>query len=575
MSRKTSDATEAEQDPQDTSRRQFLATTGTGLAALSAAACAVEDSGLSAAAASADGPDSCDPAVAAAAKAERIANAPKAPFDSIRDYFAALDAHGLLLRIPRVDQDQYQMTGIVFRSSDRYSIFGGPALMFEKIKIEGQWMDGPVVANHQGNMHTDCIVYGIEPDPDDIYVSYRKAKAYATKLLETTDTGRYPLIAPVEVSRDQAPCKEVVVSGDDVSLFNFPFVQTNPADGGRYVNTGSVFTSDPEMGNNFGTYRCQITGPRTLRINSEKNHAGYKMLMAARERGEKIGHVSIAVGQDPITWVLSGAPIARGRDTPGPVDELAMAGGMRGKPLEVVKSDTNDMLVPAHSEMIIEGEVPLQEPLQREGPFGEMFGYLGPQKEEVFWMNVTRITHRRNPWIVNSFTGMQRGYITSAVEALYDRSLRRLVPNLVAFHYPQDAMGVSFLSIDKTAPGQGLEAGRKIANRIPISKVVVVVDKEFDVLDRTQMLFAIGSRWQPFTASEIIEDAPAIVTDPSTVVPLRTSKIVIDATKQWPEEGGPQVYAERNRVLLEQGAPDVFAQVDAEFGELLKDWGSG
>ena len=56
---------------------------------------------------------------------------------------------------------------------------------------------------------------------------------------------------------------------------------------------------------------------------------------------------------------------------------------------------------------------------------------------------------------------------------------------------------------------------------------------------------------------------------------LRTSKIVIDATKQWPEEGGPKVYPERNRVLLEQGAPEVFAQVDAEFGELLKNWSSG
>ena len=200
MSRKTRDVTENQANPQNSSRRQFLAATGTGLAALSAAACAVEDSGQAMAAASADGPGSCDPSVAAAAKAERVANAPKAPFDSIRDYYAALDAYGLVLRIPRVDQDQYQMTGIVFRSSDRYSIFGAPALMFDKIKIEGQWMDGPIVANHQGNMHTDCIVYGIEPDPDDIYVSYRKAKAYATKMLETTDTGRYPLIPPVEVS---------------------------------------------------------------------------------------------------------------------------------------------------------------------------------------------------------------------------------------------------------------------------------------------------------------------------------------------------------------------------------------
>ena len=574
MSRKKCDVTENQPAPQDTARRQLLAATGVGLAALSTAACAVEDGAQSRDASSASVADSCAPAATAAAKAERIANAPKAPFDSIRDYFAALDAHGLLLRIPRVDQDQYQMTGIVFRSSDRYGVFSAPALMFEKIKIDGQWMDGPIVANHQGSMHTDCIVFGIEPDPDDIFVSYRKAKAYATKLLETTDTGRYPLIPPVEVLREQAPCKEVVVSGDDVNLLSFPFVQTNPADGGRYLNTGSVFTSDPEMGNNFGTYRCQITGPRTLRINSSKIHAGYKMLMAARERGEKIGHVSIAVGQDPITWVLSGAPIARGRNN-DPVDELAMAGGMRGKPLKVVKSDTNDMLVPAHAEMIVEGEVPLQEPLQREGPFGEMFGYLGAQKEEVFWMNVTRITHRRNPWIVNSFTGMQRGYITSSVEALYDRTLRSMVPNLVEFHYPQDCMGVSFVSIDKTAPGQGLEAGRKIAGRIPISKVVVVVDKEMDVLNRTQMLFAIGSRWQPYPAAEIIKDAPAIVTDPSTPVSLRTSKIVIDATKQWPEEGGPKVYPERNRVLLEQGAPEVFAQVDAEFGELLKNWGRG
>ena len=119
MSRKTSDVTENQPDPQDVSRRQLLAATGVGLAALSTAACAVEDGDQAQVAGSASAPDSCDPVAAAAAKAERIANAPKAPFDSIRDYFAALDAYGLLLRIPRVDQDQYQMTGIVFRSSDR------------------------------------------------------------------------------------------------------------------------------------------------------------------------------------------------------------------------------------------------------------------------------------------------------------------------------------------------------------------------------------------------------------------------------------------------------------------------
>ena len=494
---------------------------------------------------------------------------PEAPFDSLRDYVAALDAHGLLIRIPRIDQDNYETTALMFRATDKYGFFGSPAMLFENIKIDGRWMQGPVLANHQAHWDTDAIVWGLDPIPGDHFATYRRAKAHLTRLLDAND-GSYPLIPPVEVTRERAPCKEVTLSGDAINLFDFAFIKTNPADVGRYINTGSVFTSDDRLGDNFGTYRCWIVGPRTLRINSEKNHVGYKTWMAARERGEESVPVSIAVGQDPVTWVLSGAPVARRREER--VDELAMAGGLRGKAVDVVKSDTNDMRVPAHAEMIVEGEVRVQEPLQREGPFGEMFGYQGPEKEAVFEMHVTRVTHRRNPMILNSYTGMQRGYVTSVIEALYDKLMRRMVPNLVEFHYPQDMMGVAFVSIDKTAPGQGLEAGRKIALRIPIVKVLVVVDKELDVLDRTQMLFAMGSRWQPHPASEIIEDAAGIITDPSAPVYGRSSKIVIDATKQWPEEGGPDVYPERNRVLLEQGAPQAIPRVDARFGNFLDDW---
>ena len=83
-------------------------------------------------------------------------------------------------------------------------------------------------------------------------------------------------------------------------------------------------------------------------------------------------------------------------------------------------------------------EILVADPLVTEGPFGEMFGYLGVQKENVFTMRVDKITHRKNPWIMNSYTGMQRGYITAPMEALYDILLRRMVPNLVEFHYPQN-----------------------------------------------------------------------------------------------------------------------------------------
>ncbi len=543
-------------DSPGTSRRDFLTTTGSALAAISAVG-----GGLAAGTAHPAANGQREPAPS---------NVPRAPFDSIRDYIAALEAHGLVLRIPRIDQDEYQTTALMFRATDKLGMFNGPAMLFENVKQDGVWMQGPVLANHQANWAADAIVWGLEPVAGDGYATYRRAKAHMHQLLDANGGSSYPLIAPVAVSRERAPCKEVVLSGEEIDLLKFPFLKTNPADAGRYVNTGSVFTSDPRLGSNFGTYRCQITGPRKLSVNSEKGHVGYKSWMAARERGEKIAKVSIVLGQDPVVWMLSGAPVARRGEEP--VDELAMAGGMRGKALQVVKSDTNDHRVPAHAEMVIEGEVPLQDPLVSEGPFGEMFGYLGPQKDAVFTLNVTRVTHRRNPWFVNSYTGMNRGYVTAPVEALYERILRRMVPNLVEFHYPQDIMGVSFLSIDKTAPGQGLEAGRKIAGRIPISKVVVVVDKELNVLDRTQMLFAMGSRWQPYPAAEIIRDARGIITDPSAPVPLHSSKIVIDATRQWPEEGGPKVYPERNRVLLEKGAPDAFREVDEQFGALLNNW---
>jgi 4-hydroxy-3-polyprenylbenzoate decarboxylase len=143
----------------------------------------------------------------------------------------------------------------------------------------------------------------------------------------------------------------------------------------------------------------------------------------------------------------------------------------------------------------------------------------------------------------------------------------------VESYQPQDAMGVFIVSIDKSGPGQGMKAGRAVADRNPIAKVVIVVDKDIDVMDRTQIMFALGSRWQPSPATEILKDLQGIVTDPSQPVQGRTSKIVIDATMQWPEEGGRQKFPPTNRSLLEQDEPNVFAEVDRLYGTTLTRWG--
>jgi len=539
------------------SRREFIASTGSGLAALAATACTPAQ-------------QECIEADVAGASAVTPQTAPAAPFDTFRDWIAALDSNGLLMRFDRVDQDAFHTTGLFFRATDRFGMLEAPAMLFEEVLIDGQWVKGPVIANHQGHWNTDALLWGLEPVPGDHYATYRRAKAHLSAMLERNG-GEYPQIAPVEISRDRALCKEVVISGDEIDINRFAFLKTNPADAGRYVNTGSVFMHDPEMGPNFGTYRCQIKGPRKLGMNSTPNHQGYKMFMAAKARGEKTVPVSVVVGQDPVVWLISSSPVVNRRKGV-PIDELAVAGGMRGKPIETVKSETNHIMVPAHAEMVIEGEVPLDGPLEREGPFGEMFGYLGPANPANLWMNITTITHRRDPWIMNAYTGMQRGMVSAPMDCILESSLRRRVPNLINISFGQDVFGVLFMSIDKTGPGQGLKSGSTIANMLPFAKVVVVVDKDINVLDRTAVVFAMGSRWQPDPATAIIADARGLPQDPSQLLEGETSKIVIDATRQWPEEGGRDQFPETNRALLQQGAPNVFEEVDALYGQALVDY---
>jgi len=554
------------------SRRDLLALTGTGLAALAVTSCAPGGDGAPGAVAPAaeSAPDSdLDPGITAI-----LSRNTRAPFDSFRDWMAALEANGLLMRFHRVDQDAYQIPALFFRATDRFSMYGAPSMMFDEVKIDGEWVKGPVIINTQGHWNTDAIIWDLPVIPGDHYTTYRSAREYLQKML-AENGGKFPEIPPVEMSRDKAPVKEVVLTGDEIDLTKFAFVKTNPADGGRYVNTGSHFMVDPELGGNFGTYRCQIKGPRKLGINPEHNQTGYKMLMAAKERGEKSMTYSIVLGQDPVVWMLSGTRVApRGfGPKPRPADELAIAGGMRGKPIEVVKSELTDIMIPAHAEFVIEGEVPLDESTyEPEGPFGEMFGYLGPIKEENFVMHVKKVTHRKDPWFVNALTGMQRGMVTAPMDAMYSVTLKKMIPNFVEYTNPQDTMGIVVMSIDKTGPGQGLDAGRKIAERNPIAKIIIVVDKEINVLDRTEVMFAVGSRWQPYPASEIMEDVFGLMTDPSQVKYARTSKIVIDATRQLPGEGGKEEFPETNRDLLIEGAPGIFEQVDELYGEAFSNW---
>ncbi len=518
--------------------------------------------------------DAANASIRAAEKtaAERRAAAPKPPYDTLREYVAALEAYDLLLRFDRVDNDKFEAAAIVYALMDKYGWYDAPAVLIENIKQDGKWIKGPIVINHMGHWDTECIMFGLEPVKGNSRASYQKALDYTRDMLVD---GQIPQIPPVEVPREQALCKQVVDTGDDIDITRFAFITSNPADGGRYVNTGSIFTTDPELGVNFGTYRCQIRGPKVLGVNPEPNQTGWRMLMAAKARGEKYAPISIAVGQDPAVWTTSGSKIAPrgfGKNI-NVVDELAVAGGLRGKAIEMVKSETNDIMVPAHCEMVIEGLVPLQEPMLPEGPFGEMYGHLGLKKDENFWMNITAITYRKDPWVMNQFTGATRGYVTAPITSLFNESFKKLIPGVIEINQVVDTTGWGIVRINKTEAGQGIKIGQRIASIIPLFKVVVVVDEDVDVYDNYEVGLAIGAHMRPATSTKVI-NGRGMPLDPSAADrSALSSKLIIDATRQWPAEGGPEIYPGLNRNLLEELAPDALPRALRQWGDVINGWG--
>jgi len=483
----------------------------------------------------------------------------------MREYVDALEATGRLLRIREMDQDRYEATGFAYRLVDKFGFNDAPAFLVEKIKVDGQWMDGPVLANIYGPWDTEAMGYGVEHVTTDRREMYRAA---VDKLVGLADrNGHWQPIAPVMVEAGNAPCKEVRIEGSAVDVLKYPWLKCNPADGGRYINSGAVIFQDPELGRNMGTYRCQVKSATRIAMNPEVGQHGHIFLMAAKGRGERSIKAAVVVGTDPITWAMSCSKVSHlGQD------EYEMAGAFKGKPVELVKCETSDILVPANAEMVIEGEIPLTE-TEEEGPHAEMYGYLGRKRDANFYMDVQAITHRRNPWFFNNHTGVLRGFHTAAMDAWATLAYKQSIRSLVAIHTLGEAPGICVASINKKFAGDGLAAGQQISATNIMAKVTIIVDKDVDVLNPAQWLHAVGSRWQPDPATLIIPHGRATFLEPSAVHPRVVSKIIIDATKQFPAEGGPQKWPAVSRELLEQSCPEVFQLVDEKWPEYWKDWG--
>lgn len=492
-------------------------------------------------------------------------NSATGPYDSLRDYIDALEQHGRLLRIDRIDQDKYEATALMYRMLDKLGDDKAPAVLFENIKINGKWVKGPVLVNAYPGWDAAAMIFGAKEINKNSGEMYRAARDVLVNSVGSNG-GKWRRIKPVKLEAEEskkAPCKEVILKGDDVDILSFPWFKNNPKDVSQYINTGNVFMEDAKFGRNVGTYRIQVKGKNKVGVNTEPGQHGWRFMMTAKGMGQHSVPAAIVVGADPIVFSMSSTKVADFGE-----DELEFAGGLMGKPIKLVKCETSDILVPANAEIVIEGDIITEE--EDEGPYGEMFGYMGKQHKN-WYMEVKAITHRKNPVFVNNFTGIVHPSIMIPWSIGSYIKLKSVMPYLVDMYNPRELTGISILSISKRFPGMGINAGQLLLSTTT-SKIAIVVDDDIDVTNLTAVLQAVSTRWQPYPASLIIPQTFSMNIDPSMAQRGITSKIVIDATRRQPIEGGPEEWPAPLRKLLEDNAPESFTRVDENWNEYFKGW---
>jgi 2,5-furandicarboxylate decarboxylase 1 len=345
-----------------------------------------------------------------------------------------------------------------------------------------------------------------------------------------------------EIAAQNAPCKEVILKGDDADLDLLPVLTHNEGDAGSYINAAALICKERSSGAiNVGIYRHQKQGKKQLGLMiNPTNHASY--VRAEYEDHNEPMEVALAIGHHP---ALNMAAVSK---QAGVGLELEIAGAFLGEPLEVVKAETVSLPVPAHAEIVIEGIVP---PKKRhyEGPFGEWPHYYYKEGEQPY-IQVTAITMRKNPIYQSIHSAHFEHNIIGAAPRLGSllKRVQEVVPSTTAVNLPISgaARAHCYISVKKRAEGDPKQAALAALVTDPSIKHVIVVDDDVDVFNETQVLWALAMRFQADRDLVIIPNIIGSHLNPTAYGYNRLergameTKLIFDATKPLPPYDFPK-----------------------------------
>src|SRR5438309_852828 len=445
----------------------------------------------------------------------------------LREWIALLEREGELVRVGVEVDPHLEITEIV----DRTVKAGGPALLFEHPKGSQH----PLLINQFGTERRMCLAFDarsldevagrlqsvIEMQPPQGLVE--KVKGLA-KLKSIADS--------MPKSVRNGPAQEVVLEGDDVNLDLLPIQRCWPDDPAPFITLPAVITTDPRAGTrNVGMYRMQKIDRRSTFMHWQVHKDGRMDYLATDGRLD----VAVALGLDPVTAYSASAPL------PKHIDELMLAGFLRGEPVELVRARTVDLDVPANAEIVLEGYVEAGDE-GIEGPFGDHTGYYAPPEPfPVF--HVTALTMRRDaiyPSIVVGKPPAEDAWLGKATERIFLPAVRMSVPEIVDYDLPVAGAfhNCAIVSLRKAFPGHARKVMHALwgLGLLSLSKTVVVVDEWVDVHDYEEVFFRACANVDP-KRDVMLSEGPLDQLDHAPSMQFYGGKIGIDATHKGPAEG--------------------------------------
>ncbi|MEL7610127.1 MAG: UbiD family decarboxylase [Bacillota bacterium] len=366
--------------------------------------------------------------------------------------------------------------------------------------------DFPLVGNLLGSMERIALALDCSKDRINEVIAY----------------GYDHPIPPVIV--ESAPCYKNILQGDDVDLYRLPIPQHAPKDGGPFITGGVVVSADPETGvQNLSFQRMQVKGKNKLGIMINE----WRHLRDYFEKAEAQGHslpVSVVIGADPAIYICAGLRCDG--------DEMEMAGALRKQPLEVVKSITSDIRIPACAEIVIEGEI-LPFEREMEGPLSEFTGHYSTAWESPV-LHVKAIAWRDNAIYQTVCPGLaEHMYLGSVIprEPLLMRHARYVSKQVQNVHIPPYGSGfLALIQIRKKNPGEPKNLALAAMMTYVNIKNVIVVDEDVDIFSPSDVLWALSNRVIPEKDIFTIRGAQGHELDPGSDLRGVQTKMGIDAT---------------------------------------------